>query len=286
MKLKKITSVIVSCMLAGSILTGCGGDTADKNAAKEGGDSVKIGMIANLNASEQKFDEIMKNVTEKSGVKLSNHTTTYYDNLNMMLMGIESGSVNEISTYQSVSNYLVANNDKFEILKNHSLHLKDSFCFALRDEDDNLKDKINKALEGIKNDGTLDKLTKEYITDYKKDSEIPTTEIAHIDGANTIKVAVTGDLPPLDYIDTEGKAAGFNTALLSEISKRIDRNIELVQIDSAARASALTSKKVDVVFWAIMPIGDERPEDMDVPKGVELSTPYFTDEIVHLDMKK
>lgn len=286
MKLKKIASVIVSCMLAGSILTGCGGDTAEKPAAKEGGDSIKIGMIVNLNVSEQKLDEVMKKVEENSGVKVSNHITTYYNNLNLMLMGIESGSVNEISTYQSVANYLIAENNKFEILKNHSLHLKDSLCFALRDEDDNLKNELNKALEEIKNEGTLDKLTKEYITDYKKDSIITPIEIAHIDGANTIKVAITGDLPPLDYVDTEGKAAGFNTALLSEVSKKINRNIELVQVDSAARASALTSKKVDVVFWAIMPIGNDRPEDMDIPKGVELSTPYFTDEIVHLDMKK
>lgn len=284
MKFKKITSAVVSCMLAGAVFTGCGGDTNKPVSPSE--DNLKIGMITTLNASEQKMDEILKKVGEISDVKIATHSTTYYDNLNNMIMGIDSGSVNEISTYKSVAEYLTAKDSKFEILKSHSLHLKDSFCFALRDDEKDLKKDIDKALEELKADGTLDKLTKEYITDLKKDSDPPAVNLESISGAETLKVAVTGDLPPLDLILADGKAAGFNTALLAELGKKLNKNIELVQVDSAARGSALTSQKVDVVFWAILPIGDDRPSDIDMPKGVEFSEPYFTDEIVHLDKKK
>ena len=67
----------------------------------------------------------------------------------------------------------------------------------------------------------------------------------------------------------DGKAAGFNTAMLAEIGKKLHRNIELVNVDSAARATALTSKNVDVMFWAILPADDDRPGDMDKPEGID-----------------
>lgn len=284
MKWKKFTSVVLSCVLAGAVFTGCDGNNTEKSSeTKEEG--LKIGMITTLNASEQRMDEILKKVNEVSDIKLSSHKTIFYDNLNTMIMGISSKNVDEISTYKSVANYLNIKDSSFEILKNHSTHLKDSFCFAFRNDEKNLKDDINKAIEELKADGTLEKLQKEYISDLKKESDIPTVDIAPIDGAETLKVAITGDLPPLDLVLPDGKAAGFNTALLAELGKKLHKNIELIQVDSADRGSALISKKVDLVFWAILPIGDDRPSDIDMPKGVEFSAPYFTDEIVHLKKK-
>ncbi len=138
----------------------------------------------------------------------------------------------------------------------------------------------------MKSDGSLDKLTKEYITDVKADN-IPKVEIPKIDGADTIKVGVTGDLPPLDLVLADNSPAGFNTALLAEVAKRSGKNIEVIQIDTGARAAALTSKIIDVVFWVIVPFGnDDIPDDIDKPEGLELSAPYFKDHIAHIKLKK
>ncbi len=286
MRLKKIAGIVASCFLAGALLTGCGGGGGD-TAKPQKEQTIKIGMIKYLNASEQKVDEILKKVEEKSGVKLNTHETIFYDNLNMMQMGLDSGSVQEISTYKCVGNYFVAHDPKYRMLKDHSLKMQDFFCFAVRRNDTELLNSLNKALGEMKQDGTLEKLTGEYITDIKDVENPPAVEIQHFDGAETIKVAVTGDLPPLDFISAkDGAPSGFNTAILSEISKRLQKNIEMIPIDSAARAAALTSHQVDVIFWAILPIGDDRPSDIDSPEGVNLSEPYFSDEVVHLDKGK
>ena len=85
---------------------------------------------------------------------------------------------------------------------------------------------------------------------------------------------MTGDLPPLDYVSEDGSPAGFNTAILAEIAKRLGKNIEVVDIDSGARAAALSSGQIDVIFW------------VDKPEGVELSEPYFKDDVEHLQIKK
>ena len=70
-----------------------------------------------------------------------------------------------------------------------------------------------------------------------------------IDGAETVTVAVTGCLPPMDYVAPDGTVAGFNTAILAEIGRRIGKNIQYTQVDSAGRALALATGSVDVVFW-------------------------------------
>ena len=74
--------------------------------------------------------------------------------------------------------------------------------------------------------------------------ELPTFE-----NADTIYIGVTGDLPPMDFVASNGKAAGFNVALLTEIAKQAKVNIELVHIETGARPIALSSGKVDAVFW-------------------------------------
>ena len=54
----------------------------------------------------------------------------------------------------------------------------------------------------------------------------------------------------MDFVSSDGKAAGFNIALLTEIANRAQVNIELVQIETGARPIALSTGKVDAVFWA------------------------------------
>ncbi|MBQ9487055.1 MAG: transporter substrate-binding domain-containing protein [Selenomonadaceae bacterium] len=282
MKLKKILSVIAAGVFAGALFTGCGADKGDNSA--QSGEFLRLGMISTLNASEKKVDEVLKMVEEKSNVKVMHHTTTFYKDLSTMQMGLESGSVDEISTYQCVAKYLIAHNPKLEPVENHGMSLSDSFCFAMRKDEVALKKNIDNAITEMKKDGTLDKLVKEYVTDVK-DKEPPAVEIPHIDGAEGLKVAVTGDLPPIDLVLADGKPAGFNTALLAELGKRLNRNIEILDIDGDARAAALTSKQADVIFWAILPV-DDRPKDMDTPEGAILSEPYFTDKIEHLKLKK
>lgn len=286
MNVKRITALLLGCVLAGTVLAGCGGQQAKAPAEQQKETAgIKLGMLTHMNASEEKINEIMKKVDEEAQTKLS-HDVTYYDKLTSMQMGLESGSVKAISLYDSVAHYLMDRNDKITLSDMKGLKLEDSFCCAVRQDDKELKGQLDKVIGDMKADGTLDKLIKEYITDLKKGSEPPAVPLPKIDGAATLKIGITGDLPPLDLILPDGKAAGFNTAVLAELSKRLGKNVELVQVDSASRAAALASKKIDVVFWATLPAGNTKiPGDIDKPQGVELTVPYYQDKIVHVEIK-
>ena len=269
-KLTKKFSLLLLILMILSMISGCG-----DNAAEKIKNSIKIGMIAQLNTTPEQMDAVM----EVMGVDTE---MTYYDNFTSMQMALSSKNIDEVQTYKSVAKYLTAQNSQFEMKKEQTVSLIDSFCCAMREEDVNLKNEFDSAITAMKSDGTLDNLIKTYITEL--DGEPPAVEITNINGAEIIKVGITGDLPPLDLVLANGQPAGFNTAVLSEISKRINKNIELIQIDSAARAAALTSKQVDVVFWVVVPQDDKRPADMDKPAGVSVTSSYYQDEVVNVNL--
>ena len=92
-------------------------------------------------------------------------------------------------------------------------------------------DILNNAIVEMKADGTLDSLIENELKAYIESDPL------------------AKDLPPMDFVAANGKAAGFNIALLTEIANRAQVNFELVQIETGARAMALSSGKVDAVFW-------------------------------------
>ena len=165
--------------------------------------------------------------------------------------------------YQSVGNYLCATNDnlapilQFDLDKDRGSFARDmfdllmgnDFAFLLMEEKTELRDQLNEAIEDMKSDGTLDRLIQEQIDDVIAGKEATPVSMPQIEGAPIIKIAVTGSLPPMDYVAPDGNPAGFNTAVLAEIADRAGLNIELVQVDSLGRAAALASGTVDAVFW-------------------------------------
>ncbi len=280
MIMKKFLAAICA---VGLLMTGCGGEqTSDENSQAR---IVKLGMISHLNASEKQMEEYLLKVQEKTHAKVVNHVPVFFDSLTAMQMAAEAGNVDQISTYKSVADYLIANNAGFELANADSIKgLGDSFCFAVRKDDANLKADLDKVVAEMKADGSLANLIKDYITDVDKTNP-PKVDIPTIDGAETIKVGITGDLPPLDLILPDNSPAGFNTAMLAEIAKRLGKNVAVVQIDSGARAAALSSGQIDVIFWAILPVNEDMPPYLDKPEGIELSAPYFTDNVAHLKLK-
>ncbi len=168
MKFKSITKILLSCVMTGALFTGCGGDTP---AQKNDGDNktIKVGMISHLNATEQAISKIYNKAIEKADIASPKYEIKFYDSLSLMQMGIEAGEVSMISTYQNVANYLIANNGNFEVDNEKELKFfSDNFCFAVRKDDTRLKADLDKAIEEMKADGSLDKLVKEYVTDIDK----------------------------------------------------------------------------------------------------------------------
>ena len=347
--MKKLISLILALMLAPCALA--------VPAMAEEALAMKLGMLTMLNMTEEEtanFNlvrvvltaQLKKggNATEDNPLEaFANNTddewtppafeTVYFDSLDAMLMALNVGDIDAMIAHESTARYLMNSNPNlimpvdYTAVKDGSAFAKavlngflsNDFAFMFMEDGAALRDEFSAAISGMKEDGTLDALAETYIDGVNAGSEPETIEMPVIDGAETVKVAVTGSLPPMDYVAPDGTPAGFNTAVLAEISARTNKNIELVQVDSIGRAAALASKTVDAVFWTRtssasnqwagmsaeerMAHGDDLVEEMsaeekttlakifelidyeaygkiDMPEGTIITEPYYSDVFV------
>ncbi|MBQ6962017.1 MAG: transporter substrate-binding domain-containing protein [Clostridia bacterium] len=219
-------------------------------------------MIADLVAAEGYSENLLPSIPNNpdNPVKFQ---PVYYDTLDAMVMALTAGDVEILNIFSTTAAYLCANNEElaqttvFKPLDENASRivkfgykglLSNDFAFMMLEGNEALRDEFNAAIAAVKEDGTLEKLVQEHI-ETAVSGEIVPVEMPVLEGAETVKVAITGSLPPMDYVAPDGTPAGFNTALLAEISRRVNKNIELVQVDSMGRAAALASGTVDAVFW-------------------------------------
>ena len=196
----------------------------------------------------------------------------YYDDLSGMLMALNAGTVDEITLPRFVAEYVVRTNPELEICCVEAMPEDMTLRFGFREDENDLLTQMNDAIAAMKGDGTLDALINIYLKP-GADGELSSVQFDSFpESDKTIRVAVTGDLPPIDYIAADGIPAGFNTAVLAEIGRRLGANIELLSMQTGSRALALQSGTADAVFWFMWSPNDS----YDVPEGVLLSDSYLT----------
>lgn len=204
----------------------------------------------------------------------------FYDSLMTMQMALRGALVDEIILPEAVGMYLVRNNPKYDIA--FSLNMMPStIAFGFKAGNTALQKDFNTAIASMKKDGTLAKLERQFITEI--DGEPVPAKFTEFKGAKTIRAAVTGDLPPIDFIAADGSPAGYNTAILAEIGRRLKKNVRLISVNSGGRSAALASERADVVFWYRSTEGIKTPRKVkvrggmmrDTTEGIILSSPYY-----------
>lgn len=296
--MKKLISFILVLAMSLTLFAGCSGtgkaskDSASSDTAKSSaaqtfeqklsaeGKTVRLGTLAFNNLTQEELSDKLNAYYKKEG-KNYTFAYTYFDTLSSALLALKAGQIDRIDMCRSTAEYIEASNSSLTIRALDWAPF--DFQMAVLDKNAALLGDIDTAIAAMRSDGTLEKLTGDYIDPVLDGKDPKTAVMPVIKGAETIKVAVTGDLPPMDYTTADGKPAGFNMAFLAELSKRINKNIELVSIDSGARLTALTTGTVDALFWARTT--GKAPFQADVPKGMKLSSIYFTDKFYGIYLK-
>ena len=322
-------------------------------------ETIVIGVLSYLNITESEynqdfvssdtldmyitgFDWLYENGYLKEFVPADSsirHKAVFYNNIDALVLALTTGKIDLIDDLPQVTaEYLCAQNDQImplwlydrERIEAEGGFAVDCFktggsgySFLITEENQALCDAFNSAIVDMKADGTLDQLIQTHIFAAIAGEKIEPIAMDFVEGRETVRVAVTGSLPPMDYVAEDGSFAGFNTAILAEIGRRIDRNMEIIQVDSIGRAAALVSGTVDAVFWASSnPYGaDERIEaatveefkarlmerhsdyteeqveilarmgaasdfQEDIPEHTIVTDPYFVDGIVGVGLKE
>ena len=204
--------------------------------------------------------------------------TQGFDSLAEMLMALDAGKIDCMELAGVVGEYILRLKGNSEKYVAYMFSRGVTYYLSMGFKEGNKWfGPFNEAIKAMAKDKTLLFLKAQYIMDADENPE--PVKFEKFPDAETVKIAVTGDMPPLDYVAADGTPAGFNTAMLAEIARRLKINIELVNINTGARASALASGRADGVFLFRF----EKTSGMknyDVTAGLTLTEPYYAENVL------
>ena len=200
-----------------------------------------------------------------------------YNGLTTMVLDLDAGNVEYLLVPSSVANYLKSQDDSLTIAPSGA-GVPTEIRMAVRAEDTELYQFLQDGIQTLRDDGNLDALINTYITEISVDSSA--TDAQNGSGQSYV-VGVTGDLPPLDYVAADGTPDGFNVALMNAISETMNVSFTFVQVDADARLSALSSGRIDVIFWYGNVQGYESERD-----DLLITDEYYTDDVYYVTKDK
>ena len=270
--MKRVVSIITALVIALSLcLPVLAEESPNTGEVQKYGN---IGRLSKLNITEDELNDVLKDIMVNS---ICNRYV-FFNTMTDMLMALNRGDIVVLETDQNTVRYIASRNDNIVDRPPYLNPNNLMFSILLRGEDTELRDQISDCITKMKEDGTLDEMKQRYIEDVIAGNDPDAVVPEVIPDARTIKVAVTGDRPPMDYVSAGGEPLGFNTALIAEIAKRLGINIEFVTVDCGARGIALATGVCDIVFW--MEIGDfenwEGADFEDQPENTIVTEPYMT----------
>ena len=252
-----------------------------------------VGVLAYLGINEEDFQEGLDNFRDFAAkneellkddfinsLVQNRRIIHFYNSLMALIMDLRSKKLDEIILPENVGHYLLNHDNSYESVFSTKI-LSSGACFGFRLDSIELMNDFNKILNGMEADGTLGKFAAQYVT-VSNDRDPKPTRPEQIKNLSEIKIAITGDMPPIDMFAGDGQPTGYNTAVLAELGKRLNKNIKFINTDAGGRSAALMSGRADVVFWYRMTkssiIGDDPLDELfkDAPEGVILSTPYYS----------
>ncbi|MBN1777571.1 MAG: transporter substrate-binding domain-containing protein [Clostridiales bacterium] len=204
-----------------------------------------------------------------------------YPTVNEALMALKTGKVDTLLSMDANATFMAQMDPTLYLYMDPRLRDYNdiSFSMVVLATNPELCQELNEAIAYLKENGILDALTMAMIKGTL--AEIPPYE-----ADKTLYVGVTGDIPPIDYVDESGMPVGFNVNLMSQIGVYLGYKIEFVQLSKNAIIAALASGKIDVVFWQEQSLSPEMLALLGVRSDAIISTdPYLIMSITAIELK-
>ena len=116
------------------------------------------------------------------------------------------------------------------------------FAFAFRKNDTALRDKTDEMFEKFRNNGITEKLYEYFVNGTKNDSLC-----GLLGKGRTIRVGITGTVPPLEMVDNAGNVSGMAVELAKYLGAYLDMKVKFVVLDNDTAFSQLMAGAVDII---------------------------------------
>lgn len=188
----------------------------------------------------------------------------YFNSVLDACMAVKGGKADAAAYDEPILKNIAAKNPGLLVLD--EMITVDNYGFAVRLEDDNLKEVIDEVVNKLKSSGEYKILLNRWLP--KLGAPQPMPEI--ITGTEgVLKFGTSAITEPFSFIDGSQQIVGMDIEIASLVAKKLNKKLEILNMDFGAMIPALISQKVDMI-GACITITEERA------KSVLFSVPYYT----------
>lgn len=195
----------------------------------------------------------------------------YYNSVLDCAIAVKEGKADAAVYDKPVLQNIAGKNDGMVVLQ--EMLFDDLYGFAVQLQNKELKTTIDEVLAEIKSNGIYDDMMKRWFPAQGEPAPMPKIELSGNNGI--IKFGTSAVTEPMSFLDASHNIAGFDIEFASYIAKKLNKRLEIVDMEFGAMLPALIAGKVDII-GAGLSITEERA------KKVLFSESYYPSGIAAL----
>jgi polar amino acid transport system substrate-binding protein len=203
--------------------------------------------------------------------KLPNAKFKYFNSVMDAALAVKAGKADAAAYDEPILKNIAAKNSGLVVLKD--MITVDNYGFAVRLDDRELKKTIDMVVSDLKQNGTTDQMLKRWFPTSGNPAPMP--EITSSGRNGVLRMGTSSVTEPFSFVDGSREIVGYDIELARRIAKKLDKKLEIVNMDFGGMIPALISGKVDMIASCIT-ITKERS------KQVLFSEPYYIGGIAAL----
>ena len=188
----------------------------------------------------------------------------YYNGVLDCSIAVRDGKADAAAYDKPVLKNIAAKNPGLVVLD--EVIMDDSYGFAVKQEDKELKATIDLVLDEIKKDGTYEAMSRRWFPNQGDPATMPAIQNDGSKGALRFGTAAVTE--PMSFYNANRQIVGFDIEFASYIAKKLGKKLVVSDMEFGAMIPALISGKVDMI-GAGLSITTERA------KKVLFSQPYY-----------
>ena len=220
----------------------------------------KIGMV-----NGGAFDTL----TMRAGYDVDDKDFYRFNSNSEVIGALGMGKVDVMVTDKPIANLAVSKQDGLAIVP--GVIVEDHYGFALR-KNSPLTDEVNRRLEEMRDDGTLERLYEKWTGADDAAKTMP--ELSGDAPNGTLTVVTNGDTEPMTYVSGDD-VIGMCPEVMSVIVNDMGYRLEYRLCNTASMMAELESGKADIAM-SCLSITDERKEKVD------MTVPFYDGGVVAL----
>jgi polar amino acid transport system substrate-binding protein len=195
----------------------------------------------------------------------------YFNSVLDACLAVKSGKADAAAYDEPILKNIAGKNPGLVVLPD--MITVDNYGFAVRLGDNELKETIDLVVSELKSNGEYEKMLTRWLPKEGSPSAMP--EIVSEESNGVLKFGTSAITEPFSFIDGSQQVVGLDIEIASLVAKRLNKKLEIVNMDFGAMIPALISEKVDMI-GACITITEERAAK------VLFSEPYYTGGIAAL----